>query len=54
MLTRLTPFQTHCHTENMIPGIDPGTSGLAVRNTKPQRRPSKNKWKDILLLRMNI
>jgi hypothetical protein len=27
-----TPFQTHCYSENLVvPGIEPGTSGLADR-----------------------
>jgi hypothetical protein len=29
-----TPLQTHCHSENLVePGIEPGTSGLAARNS---------------------
>jgi hypothetical protein len=29
-----TPFQTHCYSENLVaPGIEPGTSGLAARNS---------------------
>jgi hypothetical protein len=28
------PFQTHCSSENLVaPGIDPGISGLAARNS---------------------
>nr|CAD7456085.1 unnamed protein product [Timema tahoe] len=36
----LTPFQTHCYTENLVaPGNKPGTSGFVTRNSdyKPQR-----------------
>jgi hypothetical protein len=36
ILTRAewTPFQTHCYSENLVaPGIEPGTSGLAARNS---------------------
>jgi hypothetical protein len=36
ILTRAewTPFQTHCYAGNLIgPGIEPRTSGLAVRNS---------------------
>jgi hypothetical protein len=30
----LNPFQTHCYAENVVaPGIEPGTCGLAVRNS---------------------
>jgi hypothetical protein len=29
-----TPFQTHCYSENLVvPGIEPGISGLAARNS---------------------
>jgi hypothetical protein len=29
-----TPFQTHCYSENLVAlGIEPGTSGLAARNS---------------------
>jgi hypothetical protein len=29
-----TPFQSHCYLENLAaPGIEPGTSGLAARNS---------------------
>jgi hypothetical protein len=29
-----TPFQTHCYSENLVaPGIEPGTSGSAARNS---------------------
>jgi hypothetical protein len=29
-----TPFQTHCYAENLVAlGIEPGTSGLAARNS---------------------
>jgi hypothetical protein len=28
------PFQTHCYSENLVAsGIEPGTSGLAARNS---------------------
>jgi hypothetical protein len=36
ILTRAewTPFQTHCYSENLVsPVIEPGTSGLAARNS---------------------
>jgi hypothetical protein len=36
ILTRAewTPFQTHCYSENLVaPGIGPGTSVLAARNS---------------------
>jgi hypothetical protein len=36
ILTRAewTPFQTHCYLENLVaPRIEPGTSGLAARNS---------------------
>jgi hypothetical protein len=36
ILTRAewTPFQTYCYSENLVaPGIDPGTSRLAARNS---------------------
>jgi hypothetical protein len=36
ILTRAewTPFQTHCYSENLVAlGIEPGTSGLAARNS---------------------
>jgi hypothetical protein len=29
-----TPFQIHCYAENLVePGIEPGTSELAARNS---------------------
>jgi hypothetical protein len=29
-----TPFQTHCYLKNLVAlGIEPGTSGLAARNS---------------------
>jgi hypothetical protein len=29
-----TPFQTHCYSENLVaPGMEPGTSGSAARNS---------------------
>jgi hypothetical protein len=32
-----TPFQTHCYSENLVaPAIEPGTSGLAARNSDNQ------------------
>jgi hypothetical protein len=36
ILTRVewTPFQTHCYSENLVvPGIEPETSGFAVRES---------------------
>jgi hypothetical protein len=36
ILTRAewTPFQTHCYSESLVaPEIEPGTSGLAARNS---------------------
>jgi hypothetical protein len=36
ILTRATwtPFHTHCYSENLVePGIEPGTSGIAGRNS---------------------
>jgi hypothetical protein len=36
ILTRVewTPSQAHCYPENLVaPGIEPGTSGLAARNS---------------------
>jgi hypothetical protein len=33
-LAEWTPFQTHCCSENLVAqGIEPGTSGLAYRNS---------------------
>jgi hypothetical protein len=33
----VAPFQTHCYSENLVaPGIEPGTSGLAARNSDYQ------------------
>jgi hypothetical protein len=39
ILTRAewTPFQTHCYSDNLVAlGIEPGTSGLAARNSDHQ------------------
>jgi hypothetical protein len=47
-----TPFQTHCHSENLAaPGIKPGTSGLAARNFDHQSTQAVEK---VIQLRLNI
>jgi hypothetical protein len=34
MRAEWTPSQTHCYSENLVaPGIEPGTSELAARNS---------------------
>jgi hypothetical protein len=41
VLTRAewTQFQTHCYAENLVaPGIEPGTSGFASRNSDHRGR----------------
>jgi hypothetical protein len=44
ILTRAewTPIQTHCYSENLaVPGIEPGTSGLAAqRRSRFNKQPS--------------
>jgi hypothetical protein len=37
-----TPYQTHCYTENLVaPGIEPRTSGSAVRSSDHRGNPQK-------------
>jgi hypothetical protein len=48
-----TPFQIHCYSENLVaPGIEPGISGSAARNSDLQNVTGLKHVDNYMLLRL--